>query len=832
MESKLKLTLNQTFYNSLDPLYGTFIGYESIQSFVSKENDKINIIKHLYYGKNQLNSKLSQFNELIEISLENKEQKSLAYNFYLNLLISFNSKILNYTNLIDFIKILNEGQKMVTALYTLILLAKIIIDLISNFRKSDKYDKNIHEELLMKIEEDNKNIIKNNKKELTINKITFNETDNIDKIYIEIIKALIKNKKLENYENTLNIINQLDLENISLTDIMLRELAIIFDSNEKYINDYMIYKENDLYDEIKVNFYFIFFKYILKNPIYIYQFTFLLNIKKKIIMLLKNNILIFERANNNIKIKKKFYFILKFIADSEYYVKRHIENNFLKRDINNKYNKLLEVLDYYQYYFFESKKNEIHIIEDIINNNKNNFENYLINYDLAKKMNDRILIIDYIYDYVNNKKEKTEEELKIIINKWEVLEERIRDKKTNNLKKYNKIMLIKYFCDKNNENILNKIFNKEQIDFFIKNNIKFLNEPKKDPLCIMIYNAHKPKEKKESNNLILNSFTEFHKSNLDLILRIIDKSIFIFNRNDDSNFFFENIYIGNKGIRLVPNHIIKILDFIKNIKNITIENNNDNINNFIKLCSFANELINKLEHEQENKIKKDYYTFYNLKNDDNNNNTILYLNNLDDDINDNNHMMNSDKSTRNSIIEDEGYIINKYQKLNYNGKLENKYVLMKKMINHKGKIIIIFWNFYNELFHFNKKLEKIEFSNAFIYNISKNRIETQLKQVQEMINNDKNNNKFKVNCLCKILTIPNKNKEVISYIYLGGSENGSGKIKLYSFSSGQYKYIQDIIIEYNNDIYVIPPVKNIVWYEKEDYLFIQYDNGEVGVFNF
>jgi hypothetical protein len=66
----------------------------------------------------------------------------------------------------------------------------------------------------------------------------------------------------------------------------------------------------------------------------------------------------------------------------------------------------------------------------------------------------------------------------------------------------------------------------------------------------------------------------------------------------------------------------------------------------------------------------------------------------------------------------------------------------------------------------------------------------------------------------------------------GGSENGSGKIKLYSFSSGQYKYIQDIIIEYNNDIYVISPVKNIVWYEKEDYLFIQYDNGEVGVFNF
>ena len=49
MESKLKLTLNQTFYNSLDPLYGTFIGYESIQSFVSKENDKINIIKLKYH---------------------------------------------------------------------------------------------------------------------------------------------------------------------------------------------------------------------------------------------------------------------------------------------------------------------------------------------------------------------------------------------------------------------------------------------------------------------------------------------------------------------------------------------------------------------------------------------------------------------------------------------------------------------------------------------------------------------------------------------------------------------------------------------------------------
>ena len=80
---------------------------------------------------------------------------------------------------------------------------------------------------------------------------------------ININNNIINNKK--NY----NIINQLELENINITKIMFDELSQILNSNKSYINEYIILKEKDLYNEKKINFYFILLKYILKNSIYI-----------------------------------------------------------------------------------------------------------------------------------------------------------------------------------------------------------------------------------------------------------------------------------------------------------------------------------------------------------------------------------------------------------------------------------------------------------------------------------------------------------------------------------------------------------------------------------
>ena len=70
--------------------------------------------------------------------------------------------------------------------------------------------------------------------------------------------------------------NQLDMIDINLSDEILQRLSNILNSNESYVNDYMIINEKDLYNAKKVNFYYILIKYILKNSIYIYRFQFLL----------------------------------------------------------------------------------------------------------------------------------------------------------------------------------------------------------------------------------------------------------------------------------------------------------------------------------------------------------------------------------------------------------------------------------------------------------------------------------------------------------------------------------------------------------------------------
>ena len=81
-------------------------------------------------------------------------------------------------------------------------------------------------------------------------------------MYIEIIVELIKQKKLENFEFTFDIIKQLNFEIIDITKIMLDKLYEILNNNEYYINDYIISNGKDLYNEKNLNFYFILINYI------------------------------------------------------------------------------------------------------------------------------------------------------------------------------------------------------------------------------------------------------------------------------------------------------------------------------------------------------------------------------------------------------------------------------------------------------------------------------------------------------------------------------------------------------------------------------------------
>ena len=75
-------------------------------------------------------------------------------------------------------------------------------------------------------------------------------------------------------------------------------------------------------------------------------------------------------------------YIIRMMLDSDYYYYKV------------KLEQLQEVLIYLQNFKFETRKQDIVMIEEIIKNNKMEFVNYLKDYEVSKKMNQRKNIIN------------------------------------------------------------------------------------------------------------------------------------------------------------------------------------------------------------------------------------------------------------------------------------------------------------------------------------------------------------------------------------------------------------------------------------------------------
>ena len=202
-----------------------------------------------------------------------------------------------------------------------------------------------------------------------------------------------------------SIINQLDLEHINITNLMFKKISEILNSNENYIKEYIIDKIDDLIDKKKINFYYILLKYILKNSIHIYQIPFLLNTRKTIITAI-NQLKLYSFDSNDNELKERIEYILKHITDSDYYYNKY------KKCWNIIEEKLNILLTYYKNYNFESKKDEIDSIEEIIQKKDGKFENFLnnkeIGIDYASKMNDIFEIIELINELKYKNEEKKE----------------------------------------------------------------------------------------------------------------------------------------------------------------------------------------------------------------------------------------------------------------------------------------------------------------------------------------------------------------------------------------------------------------------------------------
>ena len=219
-----------------NPILSLINGYEDIINILSLNN--VEITKFIYFNKIKRHQILYESEELIKINENVIKLKEL---FYLSLLINENSNIINYIYSLQYIIIINNYQKNSNITLKNILFAKIINELIFNYRQADDYEENneIEIEQLNKIEKDNKMIIANNINILQQLDINLNENDlysiKIDEIYMVIITSIIKKKKFDNSEYIDNIFEQLELEYINITKTMFEKLLMELNMNNVYI---------------------------------------------------------------------------------------------------------------------------------------------------------------------------------------------------------------------------------------------------------------------------------------------------------------------------------------------------------------------------------------------------------------------------------------------------------------------------------------------------------------------------------------------------------------------------------------------------------------------
>ena len=278
--------------DNVNPIFMLLSNFEEIENILKIDN--LNYLKFFYFNKIKTHEILYDKEKLITINDKNVNSKFYLY-FYLSLLIEENNNVVDYQYSFDIIKNINEIQKREKdKIIKKVILAKIIIDLISNYEQLSDNDENFndYEKEINSIKKLNHEIIKNN--ENNYKKFDLSENDilkmKIDEIYAQIIKTLIIKKKLVELENTIDIITQIGLESINITKTIFNVLLNTLDKEKDYMKGYRISKYEDLFNMNIIIFYYNLLKYILKCNIYIYEISFLLETRNNIRKIIKNHI--------------------------------------------------------------------------------------------------------------------------------------------------------------------------------------------------------------------------------------------------------------------------------------------------------------------------------------------------------------------------------------------------------------------------------------------------------------------------------------------------------------------------------------------------------------
>ena len=382
--TKLDLCLLASLKNSVendnDPIHNLLSNWKEIKEITKNMNG--DIFKFFYFNKKRVHEIL--YNEDKNYSID--ENKTISYSelFYLSLLLEDIPETINYTFSINYIKAVNEIRKDIKIKkLKRILLSKILLLLINNFKGEDEYDEDEYGEEINMIEKENIEYIEKN---IDIFETEFNLQYNysdiiskkIDYIYMEIIISLIENDKFTDYDFCWEIIEDLELDKINITNTIFQGLSNAI--NKENENAYIINNINDLMNEKTLNFYYILINYIFKkNSFYIYQINFLVKNIYNLINLISRK----ELKNENEKMKE----LIKIFSDEyliPYDIKKILDTSFESENLVNNSNENVLVPHIEQ--------------RDETNINDNN----IIEYSKAEQALERMKIIIQIYPEKKN----------------------------------------------------------------------------------------------------------------------------------------------------------------------------------------------------------------------------------------------------------------------------------------------------------------------------------------------------------------------------------------------------------------------------------------------
>ena len=292
--------------------------------------------------------------------------------------------------------------------------AKIAITIIDNYcSNGDNNDVDILDECekyktvyIEKINE-NKNVLEKYKIDLDLDNLEKSEVS-LEDIYSDIISTLIIKKELNESEETLNILNELEIKKIRLNktifDSLLKALT------EKNLKEYIIDDFNDFFNEKIINFYSILFEYILKSTDYINYIPFLSEIQIKIKKLVKENmkeLYTYFKRNKNKNSTDKLKKVLNYFVELEYYLNigeeeskkilnDSVDSKNLDKPINKNGDKLMsnERSNYYDSDNMISSSglnsSSSYRFSSLLNGNNTNPNSYS-NYEVSKKRKSELI---------------------------------------------------------------------------------------------------------------------------------------------------------------------------------------------------------------------------------------------------------------------------------------------------------------------------------------------------------------------------------------------------------------------------------------------------------